>query len=160
MPVTLQELVEVVSATKGADLVVANRKFVGFPNLRKFLHHAFIVTTKAFFPSLMDFSDFQAGLKVMKSSKALEVLDELVINDWLFDVNLIYSFVRRGYKVVEVPVTWVHKDGGKVSGRVVKTATMMFLSLVKLRTYYSPARWVLRTRLYRRAEAWLQRVLR
>ncbi len=76
-------------------------------------------------------------------------------------MNLIYSFVRRGLKVREVEVPWSHEEGGsKVSRRLLKVSVMMFLSLVKLRTWYSPLRWILHTKIYLITERTILKVLR
>jgi glycosyltransferase involved in cell wall biosynthesis len=161
LPVQVESLCKVVKTLEGSDLVVTTRVFENLPAARGFLHRAFVFTAKLFFPSLRRIRDFQAGLKVMRRDKVTQVMDELVINDWLFDVNLIYSFVRRGFRVKEVEIPWDHQEkGSKVSRKVIKVSLMMFLSLVKLRTYYSPLKWLLSTGLYLRAERKVIRLLR
>jgi glycosyltransferase involved in cell wall biosynthesis len=161
MPVTLQSLLKVLETSLHSDLVVTVRRFMGLPTTRSFLHNSFVNTTKVFFPSLRKFRDFQGGLKAMKRDKVAPLLDELIMNDWLFDINLIYSFMRRGYIVEEVEVPWNHKEeGSHVSRKLVKVIVMMFLSLLKLRTFYSPARWILDTRSYKSMESVLVNILR
>ncbi|MEM3822326.1 MAG: glycosyltransferase, partial [Saccharolobus sp.] len=96
-PITEEELDKILNTD--ADLVIPKRKIVGMPLKRRFLHKAFIIITKIFFPSLVKFSDFQAGVKLVNREKVSNILDELIINDLLFDVNLIYAFKRRHYKV-------------------------------------------------------------
>ncbi|BCS91523.1 glycosyltransferase [Metallosphaera javensis (ex Sakai et al. 2022)] len=161
LPVGTHDLEKVINLSRNVDLVVTTRIFRNLPTNRSFLHRAFVNVTKAFFPSLLKVRDFQSGLKVARREKLLQVKDELIMNDWLFDVNLIYSFMRRGYTVSEVEVEWDHEDqGSKISRKVMRVSLMMFLSLVKLRTYYSPFRGILGTGVYRWAESRIINALR
>ncbi|MEM4746566.1 MAG: glycosyltransferase [Metallosphaera sp.] len=143
-----------------ADLVLPKRKILGMPLTRRFLHFSFIRLTKLLFPSLK-FQDFQSGVKLIRRDKALSVMNELIMNDLLFDVNLIYAFRRRGYVIKEVEISYIHDEkGSKISGRLIKVVLLMFLSLIKLRVYYSPFKSILDTRLYRRAQDFILKVLR
>ncbi|BFH73038.1 glycosyltransferase [Sulfurisphaera javensis] len=144
-----------------ADLVIAHRDVSTMPPIRRFLHHAFVFLTKLFFPSLYRFHDFQAGVKVVKLNKLKEILHELVMNDYVFDVNLVYSFVKRGYKVVEIPVKYYHKEeDSKISKKLIKIIIFMFLSLVKLRFFYSPFRKILYTKSFLKVQNWIINRLR
>ena len=158
-PTTEEELDKILSTD--ADLVIPKRKIVGMPLKRKFLHKGFIIITKIFFPSLAKFSDFQAGVKLVNREKVLDILDELIINDFLFDVNLIYEFKRRHYKVKEVEINYIHDESdSKISKKLIKVIILMFLSLIKLRVYYSPFRKILYTKTYLKAQDYILRKLR
>jgi hypothetical protein len=88
-------------------------------------------------------------------------MKELVMNDLLFDVNLIYSFKRRGFKVREVEIGYIHDEkNSKISKDLVKVILLMFLSLVKLRVFYSPLRGILNTEAFRRSQTFILRILR
>ncbi|MGC9105532.1 MAG: glycosyltransferase [Thermoprotei archaeon] len=143
-----------------ADLVITVRKFKNQSFARKFLHHSFKLLTKLFFPSLVTIRDFQSGAKVLDSDKGKEVLPELIINDYLIDVNLIYAFKKRGYKIAQVEVEYENDEAGsKISSRLLKVTVLMFLSLIKLRVFYSPFKGILRTKFYRSLEARILRAL-
>ncbi|EWG07696.1 MAG: family 2 glycosyl transferase [Candidatus Aramenus sulfurataquae] len=144
-----------------ADLVLPRRKIVGMSKKRRLLHNGFILLTKLLFPSLRDISDFQSGVKLLNREKAISVLDELIINDFVFDVNLIYAFKRRGYKIKEVEISYiVDESDSKISRSLIKVIILMFLSLVKLRVYYSPLKRVLYTRWFLKTQDFLLRKLR
>ncbi|QKQ99452.1 glycosyltransferase [Metallosphaera tengchongensis] len=161
LPVQVESLFNVIKKLEQADLVITTRVFNTLPVSRGLLHRAFILTTKLFFPSLGQIRDFQAGLKVMKRDKVAQVMDDLIMNDWIFDVNLVYSFLRMGFKVVEVEIPWSHmEEGSKVSRKIAKVSLMMLLSLIKLRTFYSPFRGVLRSRIYLQMEKTIIQLLR
>ena len=141
-----------------ADLIIVKRNFANITKTRLMLHKGFKLLTKLFFPSLMWVGDFQAGVKVMRADKAKEVLNELIINDLLIDVNLIYAFKRRGYKIREVELPYVHDEANsKISKKLLKVIILMFLSLIKLRVYYSPFKGILSWKLYKKAE---QRIIK
>ena len=141
-----------------ADLIIVRRTFTNITKIRLVLHKGFKFLTKLFFPSLMWIGDFQAGVKVMRADKAKEVLNELVMNDLLIDVNLIYAFKRRGYKIREVELPYVHDEvNSKISKKLVKVIILMFLSLIKLRIYYSPFKGILSWSLYKSVE---QRIIK
>ncbi|BBG27741.1 glycosyltransferase [Sulfuracidifex tepidarius] len=159
LPISREDLIKIIS--EDADLVIVKRRMVGMPLKRKFLHDSFVALVKVFFPCLRDLSDFQGGVKLMDREKALSVKDELIIQDFLFDVNLIYAFKRKGYKIKEVEVDYIHDEtDSKISKKLVKVILLMFLSLVKLRVYYSPFRGVLKTRLFMKAQTFILRILR
>ncbi|WP_373467912.1 glycosyltransferase [Acidianus infernus] len=159
LPVTREDLDKII--TTDADLVITNRKIVGMPWKRRFLHKGFIVLTKLFFPSLRKFKDFQSGVKLINREKALSVLDNLIINDFLFDVNLIYEFKRRGYSIKEVEISYIHDEtDSKISSKLFKIIIFMFLSLLKLRVYYSPFKGILKTKAFLKAQDIILRILR
>lgn len=160
VPITQEDLKKIL-ANLDADLIITKRKIVGMPFKRRFLHKAFIILVKLFFPSLAKFSDFQSGVKLLDREKALKLLDELVINDLLFDVNLIYAFKRRHFKIKEVEISYIHDESdSKISRKLIKVIIMMFLSLIKLRVYYSPFRRILYTRTYLKLQDFILRHLR
>ena len=144
-----------------ADLVIAHRDISTMPRLRRFLHHGYMLLAKIMFPSLMRFNDLQAGIKLARRDKIEMVMDELVLNDYVFDTNLVYSFIRHGFTVKEVPIKYNHEEeDSKISGKLIKIILFMFLSLVKLRVFYSPFRWVLYTRMFLKLQDKIIKALR
>jgi glycosyltransferase involved in cell wall biosynthesis len=159
LPVPLERLKEIVNIN--SDLIIPYRVIIGMPFKRKFLHNSFKFLVKLFFPSLREFNDFQGGVKLINREKALKVLDELIMNDLLIDVNLIYAFKRRGFNVKEVAVEYIHDEtNSKISKKLLKVILLMFLSLIKLRVYYSPFKWVIFTKTYLKVQNWILERLR
>jgi glycosyltransferase involved in cell wall biosynthesis len=76
--------------------------------------------------------DTQCGFKCFKRDVAADVLDYQTIDGWAFDVELLFIALRRGYRVVEVPVNWYYGENSRIN---------------PIRDTYSMIREVLRIRL-------------
>ena len=95
--------------------------------------------------------DTQCGAKVLRRAAAERVHSALRIADMAFDINLLYSLRREGYRVLEVPTEWTDKIGSKVV--LGRTSLVMLLSVIRLRLIYSPFyRWL---RPLRPLEGWI-----
>lgn len=85
-------------------------------------------------------SDTQCGAKLLSSQAVRDVLPELGITRWAFDVDLLFKLRRAGHRIVERPSEWRDVTGSRV--RVVRASVEMFVAIVRLRLLYSPFRWV------------------
>jgi dolichol-phosphate mannosyltransferase len=105
----------------------------------------------------MNLRDTQCGAKVMRREAVDRVHSYLRIADMAFDVNLLYSLKRAGYRIVEVPTEWTDKIGSKVT--LFRTSLVMFLSVFRIWLIYTP--WLYRLlRPLRPLEGWVYRKLR
>jgi dolichyl-phosphate beta-glucosyltransferase len=59
-------------------------------------------------------NDTQCGFKCFKREVAEVLFPLQTINGWTFDVELLYVAQRRGYHIIEVPITWIYKEQSKV----------------------------------------------
>jgi len=104
----------------------------------------------------MNISDTQCGAKVMKRAVVEKIHPTLRIADMAFDINLLYSMKRAGFRVLEVPTEWTDKAGSKVA--LGRSSLTMFLSVVRVRLIYSPFYKLLRP--LRPLETWVYKKLR
>ena len=104
----------------------------------------------------MQIRDTQCGSKVIRRQAVEHIHSALRIADMAFDINLLYSLKRAGYRVLEVPTEWTDKIGSKVT--LFRTSLTMFLSVVRIRLIYSPFYMWLRP--LRPLEAWIYKKLR
>jgi glycosyltransferase involved in cell wall biosynthesis len=104
----------------------------------------------------MGIKDTQCGAKVMRRQAVEKVHSALRIADMAFDINLLYSLHRAGFRILEVPTEWTDKIGSKVS--LIRTPLVMFLSAVRIRLIYSRLYPMLRP--LRPLEGWIYRKLR
>ena len=144
-----------------ADCVIGSRWLPGAvlhqsqTKKRQFASRVFHAIVRGLFPSLQ-IRDTQCGAKLMRRAAAQKVHSALRIADMAFDINLLYSLKRNGFKVLEIPTEWTDKLGSKV--RLGRTSLIMFLSVVRLRIIYSPLARALR--FLRPIEKWVYLTLR
>ena len=125
--------------------------------LRRFISRGFHYIVEALF--WMGIKDTQCPAKVMRREAAQRIHSELRVADLAFDVNLIYSLKHAGFSVVEIPIEWTDKIGSKVTQSLMRSSLVMFLSVVRLRLFYSPLyRWLqplrpIEARLYKKLRA-------
>ena len=145
-----EELSRLVREAEAQDMVIGSRYVKGsrLPTretfLRYFLGRSFNAFVKLMFWRMRGINDTQCGAKVLKRYVVDEILRDLFITGFAIDVNLIYSAMRRGFKVKEVGIAYTHVEHeSKVSKALFKLVLGMFFSLVKLRVYYSRLRPIL-----------------
>lgn len=75
--------------------------------------------------------DTQCGFKGFKKSAAKEVFQRQTINGFSFDVELLYIARRLGYRIKEVPVSWLNRQASKVNPLV--HPLQMLIDLIRIR---------------------------
>ena len=123
-----------------ADCVIGSRWLPGAvlhveqTSRRQFASRMFHRIVEVFFH--LHIRDTQCGAKVMRREAVERVHPALRIADMAFDINLLYSLRREGFRVLEVPTEWTDKLGSKVV--LGRTSFVMLLSVIRLRLIYSP----------------------
>ena len=132
------------------DLAIGCRYFRGsnfkhnLPLSRLTFSRIFNVLLRIVFPELKRVHDTQCVSNAFRRKAIDAILDDLFISDFAFDVNLIYSALHGGFDVREIGIEYNHVDNGsKVSCNLLKTSFAMFLSIIRLRLYYSKLRELL-----------------
>ena len=155
-----QAYLDLVKKIGAADCVIGSRWLPGAvihqsqTGNRQFASRVFHFIVQTLF--WMDIRDTQCGAKVMKREVAEKVHPSLRIADMAFDINLLYSIRRAGFKILEVPTEWTDQVGSKVA--LGRSSLTMFLSVVRVRLIYSPFYQLLRP--LRPLEAWVYKKLR
>src|SRR6266481_123784 len=122
---------------------------------RRFASRVFHFIVELFFR--MHIKDTQCGAKVMRRQAVEKIHSALRIADMAFDINLLYSLKREGFRILEVPTEWTDKLGSKVT--LFRTSLTMFLSVVRIWLIYSPRIYKL-LRPLRPLETWIYKKLR
>jgi glycosyltransferase involved in cell wall biosynthesis/SAM-dependent methyltransferase len=103
----------------GADMVIASR---GLPEsvievhpawYREVAGHVFNFLLRKL--SGIPFRDTQCGLKLFRADVAKEIFRYQRVDGFAFDAELVVLASRLGYTVKEIPVTWAHSEGSRVS---------------------------------------------
>ena len=146
---------ELVNQIGRADCVIGSRWLPGAvihqsqTGNRQFASRVFHFIVQALF--WMNIRDTQCGAKVMRREVAEKIHPALRIADMAFDINLLYSMKRAGFRILEVPTEWTDKAGSKVA--LGRSSLTMFLSVVRVRLIYSPFYKLLRP--LRPLEGWI-----
>lgn len=97
----------------GADAVIASKwhpkSDISYPLHRKILSKGFNLLARAIFG--LPLSDTQCGFKVFRRRVLEDVMPRLLVKRYAFDVELLMNACRRGYRVVEAPITLRHRKG-------------------------------------------------
>ncbi|MBI2866487.1 MAG: glycosyltransferase family 2 protein [Chloroflexi bacterium] len=80
---------------------------------------------------LKDIRDSQCGFKFFRGAVAQELFPLLTTDGFLFDVELLALAQRRGYRVLEMPVTWTNRKQSRL--RVWPLAYQVLADLVRIR---------------------------
>lgn len=136
-----------------SDLAIGSRYWEGsafeasLPLHRLVLSRAFNALLRTVFKEFKGIYDTQCGAKAVRRSVFNAIKSDLFISGFAFDVNLVYSSLRKGFTVTNICVSWNHCDDySKVSGNCWKISFAMFLSIFRLRVYYSRFRKLLYSR--------------
>tara|TARA_B100001939_G_scaffold291402_1_gene263180 strand:+ start:254 stop:982 length:729 start_codon:yes stop_codon:yes gene_type:complete len=106
---------------------------IKFRVYRKLIGLIFVKIIKIFFS--INLSDTQCGFKLYKKDIAKKLFLNLKILDFTHDIEIVLKSKKKGYKIEELPVNWIHKKGSKIS--VFKDSLKMFISLLKMKFIYS-----------------------
>ncbi len=76
--------------------------------------------------------DTQCGFKLFTRAAAEKIFSRCQIDNFSFDVEVLYLARLLGYRIAEVPVVWEHQEGSKV--KVWRDAPRMIKTLFKIRS--------------------------
>jgi len=96
----------------------------------------FLVRSILFLP----YKDTQCGAKLFTRESIEKIIDNMILTLWAFDIDLLYNFKKNNFKVKEIPTIWEDKRDSKLN--LVKVPFKMFSSIIRLRLYYSPFRFI------------------
>jgi hypothetical protein len=77
------------------------------------------------------FQDTQCGFKCFRGEVAEDLFGVQVLDGWTFDVEVLFVGLRRGYRIVEVPIHWTFNPGSRVSP--IRDSLSMFVDLFRIR---------------------------
>jgi dolichyl-phosphate beta-glucosyltransferase len=125
----------------GYEVVIGSRALpdsdlrVHQPWLRERLGRTFNLLVRIL--GVRGFADTQCGFKLFTRRAARDIFPRLFTDRWAFDVEALLVARKMGYRIREVPVTWVNAPGTKVN--VVRDACSTLRDLLRIR-----AAWLLR----------------
>jgi len=116
------------------DIAIASREApgarrIGEPEMRHIMGRVFnwIVRIVA----VHGLQDTQCGFKCFRQEVARELFALQTVDGWAFDVELLFVAQQRGYRILEIPITWIYKDHSKINP--MQDSINMFAETLKIR---------------------------
>ena len=102
---------------EGYDVVIGSRQKEGArrfdePFGRHLMGRAFNWSVRLL--AVGDFEDTQCGFKCFRGAVAEELFSLQTTRGFGFDVEILYMAVKRGMRVLEIPIDWYHRESSKV----------------------------------------------
>lgn len=103
----------------GADIAIGSRwlergrQTHRQPLYRQFFGRCFNAVTRMVMG--LHFADTQCGFKAFTRAATQTVFQLQTIERWGFDPEILFIALKRGFKVVEVPVSWAHDERTRIS---------------------------------------------
>ncbi len=103
----------------GADIAIGSRWLATSrqthrqPLYRQFFGRCFNAVTRGVMG--LHFADTQCGFKAFTRAAAQTVFQLQTIERWGFDPEILFIALKRGFNIVEVPVTWGHDERTRMS---------------------------------------------
>ena len=82
----------------------------------------------------LNIKDTQCGFKLYKNIIAKNLFENLSQFGYIHDVEIAYKCSIKNLKIIELPVVWVHKSGGKINLFI--DPIKMIFDLIKLKFRY------------------------
>jgi dolichyl-phosphate beta-glucosyltransferase len=131
---------------KGADVLIATREGkeanrIGEPYRRHLMGRVFNFIVKI--SAVSQFEDTQCGFKMFSRKAADDLFQVQRMNGIGFDVELIFVALKRGYKVIDVPITWYYDPDSRM--RLIQDSLKILLEIWEIRQnwrkgVYEPSR--------------------
>ncbi len=121
-------------ALTGYEVAIASREVpgarrIGEPEYRHLMGRVFNFIVRAL--AVPRIHDTQCGFKVFRRDVAQAVFPLQTIDGWAFDVEVLFIAQRRGYRLIEVPITWHYSPQSRVSP--IRDSVNMFLEVMRVR---------------------------
>jgi hypothetical protein len=88
--------------------------------------------------------DTQCGFKCFHETASEDLFRVQKLDGWTFDVEVLFIALRRGYRIVEVPIQWYYFPASRIN--VIRDSVNMFLDLFKIRLNWINKHYVARTK--------------
>ena len=116
------------------DVAIASREVPGAvrygePLYRHWVGRVFNLLVRTL--TIPGIQDTQCGFKCFRSEVAKDLFSVQVINGWTFDAEVLFIALQRGYRIVEVPISWYYIPGSRV--RLFRDSFAMLSDLFRIR---------------------------
>jgi glycosyltransferase involved in cell wall biosynthesis len=135
LPTELTALSKLVNALvrEGYDISIGSRLAKGSQTKRCFKREITSQLYNLFIKCVLftKFSDAQCGFKALTREVVDKVVPQIKDQAWFFDTELLVLAEKQGYKIKDIPVTWIEDDDTRV--KLIPTALQDILGVLRLR---------------------------
>lgn len=119
---------------EGIDIAIASREAKGAvrynePAYRHLVGRIFNTLIRVL--AVPELNDTQCGFKCFRGPIAEDLFRDLTISGWSFDVEILYTARKRGYRIAEIPIPWYYNPDSHIS--VLRDSFQMALDIFKIR---------------------------
>jgi len=121
---------------KGHEVVIASRRIKGSKILvhqspiRENMGRIFTLLTNII--TGVNISDFTCGFKGFSKKAAKKIFANSQIDRWAYDAEIIFLAKKYGYKIKEVPISWVNRQNTRVKLNRVVLETLRDLFKIRV----------------------------
>ncbi len=128
----IEEMPKMITALESADIAIGNRWMPGAKTERHSILRQFSGFMYRNYMKLFGLGsiDTMCGFKGYKQEVAKNLYKDLQEKRWLFDTEIAYRAVRRGYTVKNFPIAWESKDGSKLDTTTLITSALQIFPLI------------------------------
>ncbi len=122
----------------GADVAVGSRSATGADVKNKsFMRNVFSKGLSFAVRGLLRLpvTDTQCGFKMFTADAAANLFSLQIIDDFSFDLELLFLAKKQGLRVAEVPVSWTDAPGSKVSAGKVALEFVRDLAVIRINNW-------------------------
>jgi len=119
----------------GCDVAIGSRQYKG-ANVKRGIKREVISRGYIWILKLLlrfPFTDAQCGFKAVSKKLVNELFSKIEDDEWFFDTELLHLAHRNGYKVKELPVTWIEDTDSRV--KITRTAWLDIKGVFRMRKY-------------------------
>ena len=77
---------------------------------------------------MMPYKDTQCGAKIFKKQAIEKIISKLVITQWAFDVDLLYTLKKSGFRIKEFPTAWSDREYSKINFMKAEKVVLIMLA--------------------------------
>jgi len=143
-----EEFDKLIKATEFVDGAIGsrwlNRSLVRReePFYREIGSRIFYVLARALFG--LKYQDTQCGAKVFRKHAIKDVVNEIYLTGFTFDLDLLYRMREKNYEIEEIPISWEHMGESGLNFK--KIAPLAVISAIELRALESRFRALVKNR--------------
>jgi dolichyl-phosphate beta-glucosyltransferase len=117
------------------DIAIGSREIKGAvrynePPYRHLMGRVFNFMVRFF--AVPGIQDTQAGFKCFKAEVAEDLFSLQRLEGWSFDVEVLFLANKRGYHIVEVPISWYYDANSRI--QPIQDSINMFSDLIRIRS--------------------------